>query len=207
MATYYRAPDDEEETKYEFIEGKFCGIMPYEIIEGVKVIMSPTPNSSHGSVVSNIITIFNIYCWNTNNARVFGDNIDVHLPDGSLYRPDVTVIRDLSIIKPQDTIYGVPDLIVEILSRSTMNKDRGIKKDVYEKNGVKEYWIVDTWNKSIEVYHLIDGKFKFDYIYQVYSQTELEELTDEERAEVRNEIKVSIFDDLMVDIHKVFMWI
>ena len=179
----------------------------YEIIEGVKVFMSPSPNAEHGSIVGNVVTIFNTYCWATRTARIFGDNIDVHLPDGSIFKPDVTVVCDFNIIKFQGTIYGVPDLVVEILSRSTMKKDIGIKKMVYERNGVKEYWIVNPWAKSIEVYHLIDGKFELDNVYQKYSQTDLKLLTEEEKAEIKNEIKVSIFEDLMVEVDKVFMWI
>ncbi|MBR2179897.1 MAG: Uma2 family endonuclease [Selenomonadaceae bacterium] len=179
----------------------------YEIIEGEKIYMSPTPNAEHGSIVGNVVTIFNSYCWPMRKARVFGDNIDVHLPDGNTFRPDVSVICDLSIIKFHDTIYGVPDLVVEILSRSTMMNDIGKKKDIYEKNGVKEYWIINHWIKVIEVYHLIDGKFKLDYVYQIYSDIDWQRLTEEQRKAAKFEIKVSIFDDLMVDINKVFMWI
>ena len=180
----------------------------YEIIEGVKKFMSPSPNFGHGSVVGNLITIFNHYFWEHPSAgRVIGDNIDVHLPDGSLLKPDVSVICDFSIINLHGTIYGTPDLVVEILSRSTMHNDIGIKKDIYERNGVKEYWIINTWSKAIEVYHLIDGKFKLDYVYQIYPAAEWQCLSDEKRAEVKFDVKVSIFDDLMVDINKVFMWI
>ena len=179
----------------------------YEIIEGVKKIMSPSPIAEHGSVVSNLVTIFNYYFWQNGRGRVFGDNIDVHFPDGNLFKPDVTVICDPTIIKLNDTVYGVPDLVVEILSRSTMHNDLGVKKYAYERNGVKEYWIVDHWNKSIQAYQLINDKYKLDYVYQVYSRQELERLTEDERSEVKTEIKVSLFDDLIVDINKVFMWI
>ena len=179
----------------------------FEIIEGVKMLMSPSPISEHASVVSNVVTIFNSYFWTTNTGRVFADNIDVHLPDGSLFKPDVTVIRDFSIIKLGGTIYGVPDLVVEVLSASTMLNDLGAKKDTYERNGVKEYWIINHWIKAIEVYHLINGRFKLDYVYQIYSETDWERLPEDKKAAAKFDIKVSIFDDLMVDIHKVFMWI
>ena len=77
-----------------------------------------------------------------------------------------------------------------------MKKDRGLKKSAYEKNGVKEYWIIDQWSKRIEVYHLIDGKYKLDDVYKA----------DSEDEHVSKEIKVSIFDDLMVDVQSVFKW-
>ena len=181
--------------------------IPYEIIEGVKTFMVPSPTYEHGSIVSNLVTIFNSYFWSNSVGRVFGDNIDVHLPDGNLVMPDLTVICDLNVLKRQGTIYGVPDLVVEVLSRSTMKNDIGIKKSIYERNGIKEYWIIDQWSKRIEVYHLIDGKYEVDDVYQVYSPFELEELTDEERTYIKTEIKVSIFDDLLVSIDKVFMWV
>ena len=101
----------------------------------------------------------------------------------------------------------MPDLVVEILSRSTMKNDISIKKYIYERNGVKEYWIVNHWIKAIEVYHLVEGKYELDNVYQIYSPNEWENLEDEERAEAKFDIKVSIFDDLIVDINKVFMWL
>ncbi len=55
---------------------------------------------------------------------------------------------------------GAPDLVIEILSKSTAGDDRGVKKDNYEKFGVREYWLVDPKNKSIEVYSLTGERYK-----------------------------------------------
>lgn len=63
------------------------------------------------------------------------------------------VVCNKDIIK-KDGVHGVPDLIVEVISPSTAKKDKGYKKDLYETCGVKEYWLVDTDNRSIEVYLL-----------------------------------------------------
>ena len=103
-------------------------------------------------------------------------------------------------------IHGVPDLIVEVLSRSTMKKDIGIKKEIYERNGVKEYWIINPWSKTIEVYHLVDCKFELDNIYQIFTDDEYNNLEESEKAEVKYEIPVSIFENLMVDVRRVFRW-
>ena len=100
----------------------------------------------------------------------------------------------------------MPDLVVEVLSRSTMKKDVGIKKDIYDRNGVKEYWIINPWAKSIEVYHLVDCKFKLNNIYQIYSEEDLKQLEESELAEVTYDIPVSIFDNCIVDVRKVFKW-
>ena len=178
----------------------------YEIIEGVKY-MSPSAISEHSTAIGNLHGLFWVYFWKNNSGRVFADNIDVHFPDGNVFQPDLIVVLDQSIIKRGGTIYGVPDLCVEVLSRSTAKRDIGIKKDVYERNGVKEYWIVSQLEKSIEVYHLLDGKYVLDDVYSVYTPIEWEELTDEERERVKFKIKVTLFDDLEIDVHDVFRWI
>ena len=188
-------------TYYEIIDGKPVGEWKYEIIEGVKNYMSPSAGAFHHKIDTNIIFEFEMYCRKNNCGIVFGD-IDVHLPDGNVYRPDINVICDRSIIKR--FVYGAPDLIVEILSKSTAKNDLTIKKDSYEKNGVKEYWIVNPKDKSIQVYHLVEGKYILDDIYAKYSQDELEELDEDERANIKKQIKVSIFDDLYVNVDDVF---
>lgn len=59
----------------------------------------------------------------------------------------------------KDYIYGAPDLMVEILSKGTKNKDQKTKLALYEKHGVLEYWLVDTDKQTVEVYVLKQGKF------------------------------------------------
>ena len=178
----------------------------YEIIGGIKV-MSPSGTIEHNTVIGNLATIFNNYFRKHKNGRVFTDSLDVHFNDGELYMPDLKVVCNLSILKPRSTIYGVPDLVAEVLSKSTRRFDRGKKKDTYESSGVREYWIIEPIEKSIEVYHLIDGKYELDDVYQLYSENEWNQLTDEERAQAKFEIKVSLFDDLIVDVNEVFEWI
>ena len=176
----------------------------YEFIEGVKCIMAPSAISEHFFVDKNLVFVFEDYCRKNKCGVVFGD-IDVHLPDGdNVFRPDVMIICDRSIIKRGGAVYGVPDLVVEILSPSTAKNDLGVKKDAYEKNGVKEYWIVNHVDKSVQVYHLIDGKFKLDYVYHVYTPQELTMLEEDERNAIKYGIKVSIFDDFIVDVGDVF---
>ena len=179
----------------------------YEIIEGVRSIMSPAPNLGHATIIGKLYFEFiNHILKNNIDAAVFGDNTDVYLPDGNLFMPDLTVLCNLDIADREGAIRGVPDMVVEVLSRSTMKKDIGKKKSIYERNGIKEYWIISPWAKSIEVYHLIDGKYDLDYIYQVYSDKDLERLTDKEREEINYYIKVSVFEDLTIDVRKIFKW-
>ena len=201
----YHSEPYEEETKFEIINGKVTGIKPYEIIGGVKSIMSPAPSPTHSTLVGRFITIFNNYIDEKNiNAVVFGDNTDVFFSGDDHFKPDISIVCDVNIIDWERAVKGTPDLIVEILSRSTMKNDLGKKKEEYERYGVKEYWIVDPWSKRIEVYHLIDSKFKLENVYKVWSEEELEGLTEEELNLIDYEIKVSIFEDLTVDIRKIF---
>ena len=180
----------------------------YEIIGGEK-FMSPAANPFHGSIIDELHTTLNNYMRRNKCGRAFTDNIDVHFPDGNIFKPDLVIVKaeNASIIDWKKGILGVPDMVVEVLSKSTMRRDITIKKDVYEKNGVKEYWIIDPWKESISVYHLRDGKFEFDDEYVYYDKYEWEDLTDEQRAEAKLEINVSIIEGLTVKLSDIFDWV
>jgi Uma2 family endonuclease len=181
----------------------------YEIIEGVK-FMAPSPGCAHVNVTANLVTIINGYARINKLGMAFADNFDVHFPDGSLFRPDfifVSAENAKSLFKNKNaTLHGVPDMVAEIFSRSTMKRDVGIKKDVYERNGVREYWIINPWSESIEVYILRDGKYVLDNVYQNYSDDELAELTEDERAKIEMEIPVDVLDGFKVKIRNIFGW-
>ena len=156
------------------------------------------PFVNHITIISRLNHIFVQYIDEKNiNAIVVAD-ADVYLSNEDHFRPDLSIVCNLETVKNGKKVYGVPDLVVEVLSDSTMKNDLGLKKSAYEKNGVKEYWIIDQWSRRIEVYHLINGKYELDDVYKVSD--------DEENKNLHNEIKVSIFDYLIVDIRNVFKW-
>ena len=175
----------------------------FEVIEGEK-FMSPSPHRTHMYIMMNLAVNFHMYLARNNKGRVFTDNMDIHFPDGSLMKPDLSIVCNPECFKHGATVYGVPDFVAEILSRSTMKRDLTIKKDIYEKNGVKEYWIIDPWSKNVHVNILRDGKYFLDEIYGVYDEFEWSELTDEEKAEIKFDIHVSIFDDLTINVNEIF---
>ena len=181
----------------------------YEIIEGVK-IMAPSPGWGHVNITANLVTIIGGYARANKLGVAIADNFDVHFPDGSLFKPDfifVSAEKAKSLFGDKNmTFHGVPDMVAEIFSKSTMKRDIGIKKDVYERNGVKEYWIIDPWSEYIQVYLLRDGKYFLDDVYQNYSDDELKELTDKERAEVKMEVPVAVLDGFKVKIKNIFGW-
>lgn len=101
-------------------------------------------------------------------------------------QPDLIVVCDENKITDKNII-GAPDLVVEVLSPSTAKNDRLIKFNSYEKAGVKEYWIVDPYNQTIEVYLLENGAFTRSGVY----------FKDET-------IKVHLFDDFQIDLSLIF---
>ena len=181
----------------------------YEIIEGEK-FMAPSPVWGHVNVTANLVTIIGGYARINKLGVAIADNFDVHFPDGNLFKPDFIFISaakvKLFFENKNTTLHGVPDMVAEIFSKSTMKRDMTIKKDIYERNGVKEYWLINPWSESIEVYLLHDGKYKLDDVYQNYSDKELSELTDEERTEIKMEVPVAVLDGFKVKIRNIFGW-
>ena len=174
----------------------------YEVINGRIVMMSPRPSVNHNRVISNLCNIFQNYLKGK-RCEAFYDGVELHLSEDNVFVPDAMIVCNPDIIR-QRGIFGAPDLVVEVLSPRTAKNDFGEKKDVYERYGVKEYWIVNTMDRSIQVYVLQDGKLRIDNIYHSYSQEDWEDMTEEEKAETQLSLKVSLYDDLIVDVGEVF---
>jgi len=182
----------------------------YEIIGGVK-IMAPSATLFHSNAIGEIYTDFKNYFRQNKKGYVFTDNVDVHFSDGSVYKPDLVVVSEenKNIMSTNKAIYGAPDLVVEVLSRSTRKNDLTVKKDTYEKFGVKEYWIIDPYMEVIDVYILRAGKYELDFEYICYDERDLEEIADfkeEEKPEIKNEISPSIFPELKIKLRDIFSW-
>ena len=148
----------------------------FEIIEGVKT-MAASARIEHNAIASRIFFHLDNYFWEKNVKAVTVTDVDVYLPDGNIFRPDLSVVCDLSKIGEDGKIHGVPDLCAEVISRSTAKNDLGKKMTLYAQNGVKEYWIVYPKEKSINVYKLNeDGYYVLDEFYSSYTQEEFEKL-------------------------------
>lgn len=177
----------------------------YEIIGGEK-FMAPSARPFHSKIVMILSAAIHNYVAKYDCGEVFPDNVDIHLPDGNIFKPDLSVItsENSKIIEWDRAIYGVPDMVVEILSKSTKKNDLTIKKDTYEANGVKEYWIVDPFYNTVDVYLLRDGKYYLDGEYILYNEDEWETLNDEQRAENKTEITLATFPDLTIKLSDIF---
>ncbi len=173
-----------------------------ELIDGQVVAMSPSPAWNHMAVSGNIYRIFSNYL-DEKKCTPIQDGFDLFLTDKDRFIPDFMVVCDPDKIKAHG-VYGAPDLVVEVLSPSTMRNDKTRKKDVYAQCGVREYWLVDTTNRSIEQYFLEDGQFVLQDTHVFYADWELEQISEQERAAVETHFKCSLFDDLDISLRKIF---
>ena len=173
-----------------------------EIIGGEVVLMAPA-KSGHNRVKGRIFSIFDQHLAGK-TCEPFADGEGLYLAESrDEYIPDFMVVCDPEKVT-EDGVFGAPDLVVEVLSPATAKYDKGRKKDMYEKHGVREYWIVDPVSCIIEQYILTDGRFVLRDVYHRYSMRDLERMKPEERAAVVTEFKCSLFDDLTIRVDDVF---
>ncbi|MGA2547406.1 MAG: Uma2 family endonuclease [Rectinemataceae bacterium] len=139
----------------------------WEIIDGHAWAMSPAPKSRHQALVWKLSSL--IYNFLKGKpCRAYPAPFDVLLPRGNedddevdtIVQPDISVFCDKSKITERGA-RGAPDLVVEILSPSTSKKDLKDKFELYEKHGVREYWVIDPSAWSVWVYRLGSGD-RFD---------------------------------------------
>lgn len=123
----------------------------YELIEG-DLMMTPSPIWEHQNVIGNLFRILDDYVLNRNLGKVVLAPLDVILSDETVVEPDLLYIAKerLNIVK-DGYVRAAPDLVIEVLSPSSKNRDLEIKRKLYGKYGVREYWIVDSDAQTVEV--------------------------------------------------------
>lgn len=173
-----------------------------ELIDGKIYSMSPRPRAGHNFVAANIYRIFANYLDGKSCTAIM-DGMDLFLDEENHYVPDAMIVCDASKIH-RDGVHGAPDLVVEVLSPSTMKNDRGTKMQHYAAAGVKEYWLVTPLGKNVEVYLGHDGQFHLDEVYTEYDAWDLDCMDEAERSSVQNEIPVSLYDDFRVQVADIF---
>lgn len=163
------------EEKYSYADYLNWDEGRWELINGKVYNMSPAPRRMHQDVCGMLYRKISDYL-DGKPCKVYIAPFDVVLADekykdkeniliDTVVQPDISVICDESKLDDAGC-KGAPDFIIEILSESTALKDSTTKKDLYEKSGVKEYWLVDTWTKCINVYILKKGKYGFAKSYE-----------------------------------------
>ena len=140
-------------TRYDYQEMP-QGPPYYQVIEG-DLVMSPSPNTFHQVVLGRIHFILLRYLEKNPIGEAFFAPLDVFLSDINVYQPDVIFVSNerRSIITDHG-IEGAPELLVEALSPATARYDKGSKRKIYARTGVKELWLVDPENRTIQVYLL-----------------------------------------------------
>jgi Uma2 family endonuclease len=133
----------------------------WELIDGVAWNMSPAPSSRHQGLLGELHIQVAPRLKGT-QCRVYLAPFDVLLPEHagqreddvpSVVQPDLTGICDASRITPRGC-FGAPDWVVEIISPWTMKKDLNEKFALYERNGIREYWLIDPGSRTMHVYQL-----------------------------------------------------
>lgn len=126
-----------------------------------QIYMSPSPSNSHQKVLGTIFGHLQIFVEKIELGEVRLAPFDVFLNKKNVFQPDIIFIakNNLHNLKERG-FFGAPDLVIEILSPATWRFDNEEKKDEYERNGVKEYWMIDPIEKSTEGFYLEEGEFK-----------------------------------------------
>ena len=137
----------------------------WEIIEGVVYDMSPAPSTEHQGISFKLSGILYDFLKDK-QCRAFTAPFDVRLAETddtdeeieTVVQPDIVVICDQNKLDKRGCL-GVPDITVEILSPSTSYKDQTEKLLLYEKHGIKEYWIINPDAKYVMLYRLEGVKY------------------------------------------------
>ncbi len=132
----------------------------YEIIDG-NLLMAPAPDTWHQDWSRKLFRLVDRFVTKNRLGEVFYAPIDLVLDAENTVQPDLVFIAvaNAGIIQRR-AIFGVPDLLVEIVSPSSVRRDRYDKKELYARFGVKEYWIGDPANKALEVLALQAGRYE-----------------------------------------------
>jgi Uma2 family endonuclease len=166
----------------------------WEIIDGIAYNMTPAPSVQHQRIITELTRQFANY-FQGKTCEVFVAPFDIRLPQGeekdeaidTVVQPDIVIICDPGKLDEKGC-RGGPDLVVEIISPSTVQRDLKVKMDLYERVGVKEYWIVHPSDKTVMVFTL--GQIGR------YGRPEI--LTKDDR------LKTILFAGLTIDLKMVF---
>lgn len=142
-ADYCLTPDDE---RYELLDGE--------------LVMSPSPNRAHQRIDAKLGWRLAQFVEERDLGEVFSAPFDVVLSDTNVVQPDLLFVsKEQAYIVTEDNIRGAPDLVVEIISPSTIERDRSLKRALYARYGVREDWLVDPDTRTVTVLLLDEGAF------------------------------------------------
>lgn len=132
-----------------------------ELING-SIYMSPAPTPKHQRIIGKLYRIISNHIEKSNSGELLLAPCDVYFDNHSnAVQPDIIFIsiEKSYIVNEDSSVLGVPDFIIEILSKGNSDHDLVTKKELYEKFGVKEYWVVNPDTKETIGFNLINNKF------------------------------------------------
>jgi Uma2 family endonuclease len=142
----------------------------YELVDGKLELMSPAPGRTHQIISRRLLLLLSQDC--ESEYEIVAAPVDVVLSSTEVRQPDLVMIHlsRLSIYKERGSIEEPPDLVVEILSPSSLKRDKIAKHQAYALFGVPEYWILNPGDETLEQ-HLLGSDGKYDLI-DVYTGDE-----------------------------------
>jgi Uma2 family endonuclease len=135
---------------------------PIELIEG-EVIVSPSPLSIHQQISLRLSVLIGKHVLDHHSGEVLVAPSDLHLDEKNVPQPDLFFVsKDNTHCKVGERGWweGAPDLCIEIVSPTSIRRDRVTQFNLYQKHGVREYWIVDPDGRFIEVYVLTEDRYQ-----------------------------------------------
>lgn len=132
----------------------------YELFEG-EIMKRAAPSLVHQRISRKLLGKIDAFIEEKNLGEIFSAPVDLNLDEYNAFQPDLAFISNERsfLIEDGDYIHGAPDMVVEIISPGSIKKDRVIKKDLCERFAIREYWLVDPLNKSIEIYTMQADKY------------------------------------------------
>ena len=133
----------------------------HELIDGEHYV-TPSPNLGHQRILGKLHLVIGNYLAANPIGEVFFAPLDVVMSHYDVVEPDLLYVsreRAAQVLVPEH-VRGVPDLVVEIASKGTRKRDQTIKRALYERMGVSEYWIVDPKSEVVRVHRRGDAGFE-----------------------------------------------
>jgi len=127
-----------------------------ELIDG-ELVMSPSPDPAHQALVLDLVYALKDHLGPSTQDRLLVAPCDVLLDRHNVLQPDVLVLPEGTQRAPPPWKIPLPVFVIEVISPSTATRDRGVKLERYRARGVREAWIVDQYQKTIDVLNLKAG--------------------------------------------------
>ena len=138
----------------------------YELLDG-ELLLTPAPNLKHQRLQLRLGMRLAQFIEERGLGELFFAPCDVVLSNTDVVQPDLLFVsRERQyLLSGGDNVRGAPDLVVEILSPGTAERDRGYKRTLYARHGVKEYWLVDPAAETVWIHTLRNGSLALAHTF------------------------------------------